>query len=200
LADSLIGSFNTNIGGRAGRYNQLGNNVINIGYLAGTMQPDGVGYMISYDNTICIGWNTGVQASNFGKIGSGVTNVGVSGVLSSKQTIATLTNNAGITLTASNICNNVGITRAGAPGAGFSDTTDTAANLLSRIPGYETGQGLKFFIQNTTGQTMTLLGGTDVTLSGTMTIAAGKGRWFSLRCTSGALKTVTIFNIGSFDI
>lgn len=197
--DSLIGSFNTNIGGAAGRYNQLGNRNVNVGYIAGTAAPDGT-YRTNISNTVAIGADARIQANNTGKVGEGLDALGISGRLSSKQTIASPATVGGMTLTATQICDNSGIQRGGTQAGNFSDTTDTAANILDRIPGYEAGQGFEFWIQNNTGFQQTLLGGTGVTLSGTMTIAAGSGRRFSLRCTSRADKTVTITNIGQFTI
>ncbi len=72
------------------------------------------------------------------------------------------------TLTAAAIAGGV-ITRSG-PTAAFTDTTDTAAHIIAAIPDAVAGQSFKLQIKNTTAFAETLVGGTNVTLSGGQTI------------------------------
>src|SRR5690242_21789308 len=62
-------------------------------------------------------------------------------------------------------------------GAGRSDVTPTAAQILAALEGKaQIGQGFRFTIRNTAdaAETITLTAGTGVTLSGTMTIEIGR--------------------------
>lgn len=65
------------------------------------------------------------------------------------------------------------ITRGGSPSGAFNDTTDTATNIIATIPGAIVGSLFQVLMDNTTGQTQTLVGGTGVTISGLATTAAG---------------------------
>jgi hypothetical protein len=68
------------------------------------------------------------------------------------------------TLTAAGLTGGV-ITRSG-PTAAFTDTTDTAANIIAALPNPMVGQSWECSLINTTAWPMTLAGGTGVTLSG----------------------------------
>ena len=76
------------------------------------------------------------------------------------------------------------LNRTGVAGAGFNDTTDTAANILAALVnqnnnGVQPGTSFLFrYKNNGTTQTATLVGGTGVTLVGTMTIANNAWRDF----------------------
>lgn len=93
-----------------------------------------------------------------------------------------LSNVAGQTLTAAQLTGNgtgVGIlARAGAASGGFSDTTPAASALLTALPGAVVGTTFRFISSNGTGQTQTILGGSNVTVTGTATVAAGAARTF----------------------
>jgi hypothetical protein len=54
--------------------------------------------------------------------------------------------------------------------AGRTDTSDTAANILSANPGMDIGDGVSVIISNTSTQTITLAGGTGVTASGRLAL------------------------------
>jgi len=86
-------------------------------------------------------------------------------------------------------------------GSNRSDVTPTAAQLVAAIPCAEVGDVIEFDIRNTAdaAETITVTAGTDVTLSGTMTIAQSNTRKFKLlvtNATSGE-ETVTIYSLGT---
>jgi hypothetical protein len=54
--------------------------------------------------------------------------------------------------------------------AGRTDTSDTAANILAANPGMDIGDSVSVIISNTSTQTITLAGGTDVTASGRLAL------------------------------
>lgn len=86
------------------------------------------------------------------------------------------------------------ISRGGAQTAAFTDTTDTAANIIAQF-GSNTGT-LKIRILNTTADVETIAGGAGVTIDGNDTIAAGAYRDFlvSMNATNS---TVTLTNLGT---
>jgi len=91
------------------------------------------------------------------------------------------------------------VNRTGSAGSAITDTTDTLANILSAMGNPPTiplaGQFTKIVRWlNTTGQTITVAGGTGVTTSGTMTVATSAWRDFALNITSAAAATLT--NVG----
>lgn len=86
------------------------------------------------------------------------------------------------------------ISRGGAQTAAFTDTTDTAANIISQF-GDNTGT-LKIRILNTTADVETIAGGAGVTISGNDTIAAGAYRDFLVSMNAGTT-TVTLTNLGT---
>ena len=113
---------------------------------------------------------------------------------------ATNTSAAAATLTGAEIAAGV-ILRSG-PTAIFSDTTDTAANIIAALFGPNQSPGripigvsLRLRIVNSSGFAQTLLAGTGVTLVGTMTLATATFRDFLVTITG--VNTVTITNIGS---
>ncbi len=65
-------------------------------------------------------------------------------------------------------------------GAGRSDVSPTAANIVAGISGAYAGASYRFSIRNTAdaAETITLTAGTGVTLNGTMTIAQNNTREF----------------------
>lgn len=58
------------------------------------------------------------------------------------------------------------------PVAAFSDTTDTAANIVAALPGFITGESFSILIKNATAFPQTLVAGTGVTLPLTVLIPA----------------------------
>mgnify|MGYP000862317956 CR=1 FL=1 len=96
------------------------------------------------------------------------------------------------------------IRRIGSPAAGVTDTTDTAANIVAdlgvsySILNNSIGSAIRFRYINQTGQTITLQGGSGVTVTGTATIANNTYRDFTLNINSST--AVTILNCGSGNL
>ncbi len=108
-----------------------------------------------------------------------------------------VTNSSGTILTAGQL---VGfpmafIQRSG-PASIFTDTTDTAANLITQIGGSLIGSGFIVRIANTTTYTQTVSGGTGVTMIGTNTILGGAWRDFSCEVTDITTPTITFTSQG----
>lgn len=77
---------------------------------------------------------------------------------------------------------------------GANLTTRTAAQMIADA-GLVLGQAYELEIMNPGAGTLTLVGGTGVTISGTATIATQVARWFVVTVTGAA--TITIQNVGS---
>jgi hypothetical protein len=111
--------------------------------------------------------------------------------------VTSITSATGTTLTAAQFIANGGgqgiVLREGAPTGAITDTTDTAANIVAQIPGAIANTSFKFKVVNTSGQTVTLGGGTGVTIGGISTIATGTSRDFVGVVTSSIAPTVSIF-------
>lgn len=87
----------------------------------------------------------------------------------------------------STVCNYTGIGAANL-------TTRTAAQMFADM-GAIVGQAYEVGIMNTSGGTITLVGGTGVTITGTATIANNAVRWYEVVFNSAT--TMTFQNIGS---
>jgi hypothetical protein len=121
--------------------------------------------------------------------------------LTAGQVVGTFANNSnaatgGITITAAQIVNGI---LSHNPTGPATDTTDTATNIAAQIPGCLTGSAFNFFLRNTSGgaNTITVAGGTGVTVTGTATIAQNNVRSFLgvvTNCTSAA---VTFYSLGT---
>lgn len=85
-------------------------------------------------------------------------------------------------------------------GANRSDVTPTATAIVAAIPGAIVGSSFEFVIRNTAdaAETITVTAGTDVTLSGTMTIAQNNSKRFKAVVTNVGAPAVTIYSIGTF--
>lgn len=70
------------------------------------------------------------------------------------------------------------------PAGAFSDTTPTAAEIVSNIPKAVIGSNRLIGIANSGGGLMTLLAGTGVTLAGTTTVASGNTRFYLVKATA----------------
>lgn len=81
------------------------------------------------------------------------------------------------------------IDRTGGASSGFNDTTPTNAQLLA-YKQCSIGSHLLRYM-NRTGQIATLVAGSNVTLSGTMTIADNAWRDFLIMFPGGAVVTIT---------
>jgi len=69
-------------------------------------------------------------------------------------------------------------------------TTDTAVNILAANPDMSIGDTAAVIVSNPTANVLTIAGGTGVTASGTLTVAAGAARTFLL--TKASETTMTI--------
>ena len=94
----------------------------------------------------------------------------------------------------------------GTPTAAANYTTPTAAAICSALAGVGTAQGASgggnaadLWIRNTSGgaNTITVLAGTGVTLTGTMTIAQNNFRHFKIVANSTPCTTVQVFGLDS---
>ena len=92
------------------------------------------------------------------------------------------------TLTAAALAGDV-ITRSGSTAA-YTDTTDTAANIVAAVPNASIGQSWEVTIKNTVAFAQTLAGGTSVTLSGQTVIPPNSAGRFLL--TYNGTGTVTM--------
>ncbi len=84
------------------------------------------------------------------------------------------------------------VSRGGSQAGAFTDTTDTAANIISAFGG--NAGTVRVRIINNTADTQTIAGGTGVTIVGTATLATNTFRDFLITM---AGSTVTLTNIGS---
>lgn len=90
----------------------------------------------------------------------------------------------------------------GTPTAAANYTTPTAALLLAALAALSVpflGQSFEFSIKNTSAgaNTITVVGGTGVTITGTATIAQNAIKRFKAVVTSVDANTITIFSLGS---
>lgn len=87
-----------------------------------------------------------------------------------------------------------GIIRRFNPGAAFTDSTDTATNIVNAIPGAVVGQTFPLLIANMGSGlvgAMTVAGGAGVTVTGTATIATGFLRLFLGQVTGSSTVSLT---------
>jgi hypothetical protein len=82
-------------------------------------------------------------------------------------------------------------------GGARSDVTPTAALIIAALKQAGVGNSFEFTIRNTSdaAETITVTAGTDVTLSGTMTIAQNNSKRFLVLVTSST--EVTIYSLGT---
>lgn len=116
-----------------------------------------------------------------------------------KVTVTNVTTAGNATYTAASLLGGF-ITRDPAGGA-RDDVTPTAALIIKAMgPNVKVGDSFEFTIRNTAdaSETITVTAGTDVTLSGTMTIAQNASRRFLAVVTSVSSLTVTLYSNGAF--
>lgn len=99
------------------------------------------------------------------------------------RSVSIVNSNTGVTLTAAQIATHH-VSRTGTAVAPISDTLPTAALLLAQFAKAGVGQGFEFTIGNNTGQVLTVLLNTGITMAGTVTIATGTRRTFVLTFTN----------------
>jgi hypothetical protein len=85
-------------------------------------------------------------------------------------------------------------------GGARTDTTPTAAAIVAAIKGCRIGTSFEFVLRNTADQdeTITLAGGTGVTISGTATVAQNNSKRWRAVVTAVATPAVTIYSEGTF--
>lgn len=117
------------------------------------------------------------------------------GIVMPLQTVTTKTTASAVTYTAAEFLG--GLILRDPNGAGRSDVTPTAALLIAAMPGVAVGNSFRFVIRNTAdaAETITLTAGSNVTLSGTMTIAQNNSKEFLAVVTSTS--AVTIYSLGT---
>lgn len=101
---------------------------------------------------------------------------------------------AGVITAAAMISSN--ILRTG-PTSAYTDTTDTAANIVAAIPNVQVGHGIEFTIANEVAYLETIAAGSGVTLAGTTNNSASASRNYVLKVTSLTPAAVTITGISS---
>jgi hypothetical protein len=113
-----------------------------------------------------------------------------------KTTVLTDGTASNITLSASNLIGGLILRDCG--GAGRTDVTDTASNIVSAIPGCINGSSFEFYIKNTSdaAEAIQLNGGTNVTVVGTNTIAQDNTKKFLAVVTDASSAAVTIYSLG----
>lgn len=121
------------------------------------------------------------------------------GILSALTTVTTLTTAGNETYTAAQLLG--GLILRNPNGGPRTDTTATAALIVAAIPGAAVGQSFEFVVRNTAGaaETITVAGGTDVTISGTATITQNNTKLFLAvltNVTAGA-EAVTVYSLGT---
>jgi len=121
------------------------------------------------------------------------TMVGVSVVpLTSTNLLAstTLSTVGAGTITAAGIAGGVTQRTGTQSAASFTDTTDTADNIIAALPNANIGQSFIYTYRNNTDGTITITGGTGVTVSG-LTIVS-KNTWVEYLVTYTAASTITM--------
>lgn len=108
--------------------------------------------------------------------------------------VSLISNTAGMTIPAADMVN--GYLERQAASAAFSDTTDTATNIIAQIANAAVDVTFIFRILNQTGYTMTLAGGTGVTINGTATIASGAWRDMLGQVLNVSSPSVSFTNVG----
>lgn len=106
-----------------------------------------------------------------------------------------------LTLTAAQFINSI-IDYSGAPGSGVTVTTPTAAQIIAALPPTIPTDGFNYplyFMNDGAGQTITVSGGTGVTVIGNNTIATNTLRQFMVNVNVGA-GTVSMINLGTQNL
>ncbi len=116
-----------------------------------------------------------------------------------KRTASVLTDASNQTLTDAHILG--GLLLRDPNGSARTDTTPTAAEIVAAVKNAEVGTSFLFVIKNTAdgAETITLAGGTTVTITGTATIAQDNTKIFLVVITNvtGASEAVTFFSLGT---
>lgn len=109
------------------------------------------------------------------------------------EIITTLSTVGAGTITAAGIAGGI-TSRTGAQSTTpFTDTTDTATNIIAALPNAHIGQSFEYTYQNTTNAVATLTGGTGVTVSGITALNAGDSARYLVTYTAAATITMVGF-------
>lgn len=142
--------------------------------------------------------NAGVVLGGEG-VSTGKCVVDGNGLVMTQVSPSTITTGAAVTYSTAQILG--GLILRDPAGAGRSDVTPTAAELVAACPGVTAGSSMQFTIRNTADQneTITLDDGTGVTISGTATVGQNNSKTFLLyfsNVTSGS-EAVTVYSLGT---
>jgi hypothetical protein len=150
------------------------------------------------ERILAAGQQSGVNAAPAGPAGGGLAGQYPNPAVPVIKAAAAVTSATGTTLSAAALTGGV-ILRSG-PSAGFSDTTDTAANLLTAISAGArlVGQSFDCLVINTSAQTMTVQPGSGVTLTGNttggnFTVGAASTRLFRAIFTAIGTPAMTLY-------
>lgn len=113
------------------------------------------------------------------------------------MSVATITTASAVTYSAAQLLG--GMILRDPNGAGRSDVTPTATQILAEMENCAIGTGFEFTIRNTAdaAETITVTAGTGVTLSGTMTIAQNNSKRFLAVVTAIGTPAVTVYSLGT---
>jgi len=118
----------------------------------------------------------------------------------SKRSVATITTAGAGTYSAANIAG--GIILRDPNGASRTDTTGTAADILAQFLRARVGSSFFLMVRNTAdaAETITVAGGTGVTISGTATIAQNNTKLFMGIFTNvgSGTEALTLYSVGTF--
>lgn len=121
------------------------------------------------------------------------------GIVFTPLTPATVSTGAAVTYSTAQILG--GLILRDPAGAGRSDVTPTAAQLVAACPGITSGVSMRVTIRNTAddAETITLTNGTGVTISGTATIAQNNSKTFIVYFSEVASgkEAVTFYSLGT---
>lgn len=124
----------------------------------------------------------------------------VNGPAFSKVTPTAVTTAGAVTYTAAQLL--LGMILRDPNGANRTDVTPTAAEIVAAIKRKKIGTTFRLVIRNTAdaAETITMSGGTGVTISGTATIAQNNTKEFLVRldAIASGSEAVTIYSIGTF--
>lgn len=136
--------------------------------------------------------NIGVRIQDKGTAG-----VYIESPLLSLRTVTTLNTASNLTYSAAQMLGGVIIRDTAS--ADRSDSTATAAQLVAALPGVTVGQSFWLLVRNSGANTITLGGGTSVTISGTATIATNNSKLFLGVFTNvtSSSEAITLYSCGT---
>jgi len=112
------------------------------------------------------------------------------------EAITTLSTVGAGTITGAGIAGRITSRTGSQSGTPFTDTTDTAANIITALPNANIGVSFEYTYQNTTNAVATLTGGTGVTVSGITAVPAGFSARYLVTYTAAATITMVGFSSG----